>query len=261
MSEPDYGRALLEARRELEALRAHGFDGRSRVDRSVTAGDGRLRVMVRDARIAAIELDRALLNLAPVELGALVVNAVNAALTGSHDSDGRPALGALAGMLEAARAEALGTLESISSSIQDAIARIGPRTGMHGDSGPQGLEALVGDTLNILRTRTADQPYAEAPDPHEQVLVTIGASRRLLAVRIAPAAMRLASATLAERLAFAVNAALDAAPVRPGDVQTQTGASAELSRRVKRIQDQSLEHMRSYTRSMTAIMRTIEEPE
>lgn len=261
MSEPDYSRALLEARRELEALRARGFDAHSRVDRVATAADGRLRVQVRDERITAIELDRALLNLDPAELGGLVVKAVNAALTGSPDSNDRPDLDALAGILEAARAEALATMGAISSSIQDAIARIGPRTGMHGDCGPQGLDALVGETLNVLRTRTVDQPYAEATDPHEQVLVTIGPSRRLLAVRIAPGAMRLASAALAERLVAAVNAALDAASVRPADMRAQSRATAELSQRVRRIQDQSLDHMRSYARSLTAIMRTIEEPE
>jgi hypothetical protein len=261
VSEPDYGQALLEARRELEALRAHSFDVRSRVDRSATVGEGRLRVRVRHERVVSIELDRARLNLDPAELGALVVKAVNAALAGAHDSDGRPDLDAWAGMLAAARAEALATMGAISSSIQDAIARVGSRTGMHGDSGSQGLEALVGETLNILRTRTVDQPYAEATDPHEQVLVTIGPSRRLLAVRIAPAAMRLASPALAERLVAAVNTALDAAPVRPADVRAQTRATAELSQQTRRIQDQSLEHMRSYTRSLTAIMRTIQEPE
>jgi DNA-binding protein YbaB len=261
VSESDHGQALLEARRDLEALRARGFSVRPAIDRSTTAGDGRLRVLVRDGRIAAIEVNRALLNLDPAALGGLVVNAVNSALTGTPDDDGRPDLDGLTDMLDAARAEALATIRAISSSIQDAISRIGPRSGMHGESGSLGLELLLGETLNILRAGTVDQPYAEATDPHEQVLVTIGPSRRLVTVRITPAAMRLSSAALAERLVAAINAALDATPVRPAEVQAQSRATAELSQRVRRIQDQSLEHMRAYTRSLTAIMYTVGEPE
>lgn len=266
--------ALVRARKDLDELRsrAGARTGPSRPDRTASAStcDGRVVAHVRGGRLVGVDIDRRLLALTPEELGGHVAGAVDSALIVARSSrpdehlTQRPDVAAMAGMLATAQGEILVAVGAISSSIQDAIARVGARSGMRGDSGDQGLERLLHRTLTALRLaadRAEDRGCAEGTDAAGHVAVRLATTRRVRAVRIAPSAMRESASALGGYVVDAVNAALDdAGPRDTCDAEAHARATTELNRTVREIQDQSLEHMRTYTRSLAAIMATIQDP-
>jgi hypothetical protein len=194
---------------------------------------------------------------------------VNAALDGlradGEDAGAVPDLGALAGQMREVEAYGLRMMETIARSVDEAIGRVRERTGMHGDARAHGLDALFAQSMDTLRKVSAAVQGPEAPDGtgesangRIQVLARGGGR---VEVTVDPRVLRLPAEEAARQVMLAVNAALDDRDARAAEAPSpSTVDGEELARSVRRAQDMSLEHMRTYTSSLRQIMSSIGEP-
>jgi hypothetical protein len=262
---------MLDTRALVDSLRNRtSATGDEAVRGEGEAPDGRMRATARDGRIESITLDPRLLRLPPEEFGGLVRDAVNAALADLRGkfsaADAPPDLAALSQTMREVRNEGLRQLEIMSQGIAEAMARIRERTHIDGDPSPHGMEHL----LDLAQRNLDDAPEArgEPADVRGEGTAARGQVRavavvgRVEWVTVERQAMRMASYELAEQLRTAVNAALEdlRAGARdqaaPGRVDQE-----ELTRRVREVQDMSIEQMRTYTRALRDIMGSIGGPE
>jgi hypothetical protein len=224
-------------------------------------------VTAQAGRIESITLEPRLLRLPPEEVGVLVRDAVNAALT---DLNGKlaadaPDLAAISEALREVQNEGLRQMAIITDGIAGAMAQIRQRTRISGDPSPQGLEHLLNLTQQNLDDAVAASGEAEelrgegeGARGRIRVVAVIG---RVESVTIEPQVMRMASHELAEQLKTALNAALD--DLRSSGGRRSAGGvnTKELSARARELQDMSLAQLRTYTRALRDIMGSIEGPE
>ncbi|BCB76246.1 hypothetical protein GCM10022251_25500 [Phytohabitans flavus] len=218
------------------------------------ADDGRVRVTAVAGRIDAVRLDPWVMRQDGATLGRHVREAANAALDAAPagtSAGADPA--AIVDRLTEVRDQAARGMERVTRSMDEAMARIAEQTGIQGDPGPYGLEQLLDETIRDVAELFAPGPPAEPPAV-DGVSVDVHGGR-LGRVDIDPSAMRLPSVDLAERIAAAANGALSTGSP-PSAVDPGTFA-----RRVRRMQDQSLEHMRVYSASLAAIMASPHGPD
>ena len=234
-----------------------------------TAFAGQVRAFAADGRLEWVELEPQLLRLAPDELGAYVVEAVNAALAhgpaGDEPADGPVDPVVLDEALRAAMESGSAMMRTISASLGDVMFRLRERTGMSGDPGTQGLSSVLDEAGDLLRM-AAGGPAADGAEPAEQtgagtdgaVTATVRAGPRVVEIGIAGRALRMGAHALAEEIVTAVNDGLD----RLGDA---TAAAAEAARpvppeRIRDVQDASLAHMRAYTGALRALLGSVGGP-
>jgi hypothetical protein len=231
------------------------------------ASEGRVRVTAQAGRIESITLEPRLLRLPSAELGELVRDAVNGALTdlgGTYAA--APDLAAISETLREVQNEGLRQMAVITDGIADAMAKIRERARISGDPSPQGLEHL----LNVTQ-RNLDDVVAASGDTEDlrgegeaargqiRVVAVVG---RVESVTVEPQAMRMASHELAEQLRTALNTALSDLRSSAGTGGATTGMKTEeLSARARELQDMSLAQLRTYTRALRDIMGNIEGPE
>ncbi|HEY0539516.1 MAG TPA: hypothetical protein VGD53_14155 [Actinoallomurus sp.] len=230
--------------------------------------EGRVRVTAQAGRIESVTLEPRLLRLPPEEVGELVRDAANAALTdlnGKSAADA-PDLAAISEALREVQNEGLRQMAIITDGIAGAMAQIRQRTRISGDPSPQGLEHLLNATRQNLDEVVAASDEAEdlrgegtAARGQIRVVAVVG---RVDSVTIEPPAMRMASHELAEQLKMALNAALSDLRSSAGGRKSAAGVNTEeLSARARELQDMSLAQLRTYTRALRDIMGSIEGPE
>jgi hypothetical protein len=265
-------RLMLETRALVDSLRAGGaMPAGEQVVRGEGAASGeRIRATVLAGHVESKTLDPRLMRLPPEEFGELVRDAVNAALTDLSDKSGAaeaaPDLAALSETLRQVQNEGLRQLGVISQGIADAMARIGEHTQISGDPSPHGLEQLLD-----LAQRNLDDALDAAGDPGDvrgegearrgqiRAVAVLG---RVESVTVERQAMRMASHEMADELRTAMNAALEDLRSNAGGRATaDRGDPGDLTKRVREVQDMSLEQMRTYTRALRDIMGSIGEPE
>jgi hypothetical protein len=269
VSSVDFAQRLTEARHQVDLIRLRGGPSRGPNQGVGSAGDGRVRATVAHDGVLDIELDAKVVAGDPTELGALVCTAVNGAFASvfaaGRESARAPDLVALATLIEAAQAEGVRTIGTISSSIQDAADRVNGRTPMNGDTGTQGLEHILARTLTAIQAAqdlraTDSRSAAEGSDEERLVCVEVDRCRRLTEVRIAAAARRLNPTELSRRLVTATNNALAARPVTAEELRRRAEQAAHLSATVRRLQDESLDQMQVYGQALRAMMTSVQGP-
>lgn len=269
MSSVDFAQHLTEARHQVDLIRLRGGPFRGPNQGVGTAGDGRVRATVVRDRVLDIELDGKVVAGDPTDLGVLVCTAVNGAFASVFAAGGEsaraPDLVALATLIEAAQAEGVRTLGTISSSIQDAAGRVNGRTRMNGDTGAQELEHILARTLTAIQAaqnlQATDSRFgAEGSDEERLLCVRVDRCRQVTEVRIAAAALRLNPTQLSDRLVNATNNALAARPMTTEELRQRAEQVAQLSATVRRLQDESLDQMQAYGQALRAVMTSVQGP-
>jgi hypothetical protein len=264
-------RLMLETRALVDSLRSGAaVPGGEQVVRGEGAASGdRIRATALAGQVESITLDPRLLRLPPEEFGGLVRDAVNAALTDVRDKSGAaeaaPDLAALSETLRQVQNEGLGQLAVISQGIAGAMARISERTHISGDPSPHGLEELLNlaqrnldDALDAAGAPEDLRGDGEARRGQIRAVAVVG---RLESVTVERQAMRMASHEMAEALRTAVNAALEDLRSNADGRAAERGDPGDLTKRVREVQDMSLEQLRTYTRALRDIMGSVGEPE
>ncbi|PRY41494.1 hypothetical protein [Umezawaea tangerina] len=271
----DFEGPLGEQRRWLAHVRAGGAPPpvQYELEDSVgTAGDGAVRVVVRDRRIFSVAVDPGVCGQHPATVSELLREAVNAALAQSLIDtpaavDPGPDLNALGEQLGEFARQGEQALRGIQAALDASMAKLAGRTGMRGDTSPQYVDYLFQDALDVVnsaRNSLAAAPLppsvGEGRDETEEVFATI-TDGELTTIEVTPFAVQLSPAELGYAVLEAVNAALDeweqeaaAAPRAGLDVE----ALRQISDRAGKVGEQSMQHLRAYTTSMTSIMRNID---
>lgn len=264
-------RLMLETRERVDLLRSGNVPDEERptVEGHGAVADDRARVTVRAGQVASIEFDPRLLRLPAEEFGALIRDAVNAAIDDLHDSASAgvptPDLAAVGEALREMQNETLRQMAVFTQGIADAMAQIRERTSIGGDPTPHGLERLFELTQRNLDGALASVQDVDAVRGEGSAakgsVRAVAAVGRVESVTVDPKAMRLASHELADHLRTAVNAAIDDLTKNAATAATPAGTTAEeLRQRVQDVQDMSLEQFRSYTRALRDIMDSIGGP-
>lgn len=264
----DYAARVSGYREELAALRAGGpVAAGVTAEAHGRAADGQVEVTAEDGRLRSVELAAPLMRLSEDELGRLVEQAVNDALTASRSSlassEPAPDLPALAGSLGAVLAESESAMRRLHGAIAEAVAKAGPATGLGGDlpaNGPADLLHQVMGVLGAATGATADDGGAErwsGSDDAGTVRAEVDGSARLTRLEVTRPPRRLSSAELGESVVVAVNRALEQIPQA---VAPQGIGSAALDARLRELQEASVRQMSALTGALTGVMQSIREP-
>jgi DNA-binding protein YbaB len=262
---------ILEARRNLTALRAGGHVGHDApsddpfpLQGTGEAAEGRVRATAVDGRISSVEFpDSRVLRLDASALAVHLSEAVNSALDDLREKAPSPDpemaidLAALAERLREVRTEGMLQMARITSSLQDAMALIRQNASAPGDGAPPNLDELFAETDRTLASVRSDSSEREAEELHGEGASADGliAARCALPGRVAsltadPHALRSGSVGLAESVRAAVNDALDDLEARQRERGRAAATDAEaLERRVRAVQDRSIDLMRAHGRS------------
>ncbi|MFD6260473.1 hypothetical protein ACGF5H_21250 [Micromonospora chalcea] len=265
----DYALRVSGYREELAALRAGGRPaGGVTAEAHGRAADGQVEVTAEDGRLRAVELAAPLMRLSEDELGGLVEQAVNDALTASRGSlaSSEPVadLSALTGSLGAVLAESEAAMRRLHGAIADAVATAGPATGLGGDVPANGPADLLHQVMDVLGTATGGTPPDDdgderwsGSDDAGTVRAEVDGSARLTRLEVIRPPRRLSSAELGESVVVAVNRALEEIP----PVAAPQGlGSAALDARLRELQEASVRQMSALTGALTGVMQTIREP-
>ncbi|MBB5113929.1 hypothetical protein AB0K27_22100 [Micromonospora echinospora] len=265
----DYALRVSGYREELAALRAGGRPaGGVTAEAHGRAADGQVEVTAEDGRLRAVELAAPLMRLSEDELGGLVEQAVNDALTASRGSlaSSEPVadLSALTGSLGAVLAESEAAMRRLHGAIADAVATAGPATGLGGDVPANGPADLLHQVMDVLGTATGGTPPDDdgderwsGSDDAGTVRAEVDGSARLTRLEVIRRPRRLSSAELGESVVVAVNRALEEIP----PVAAPQGlGSAALDARLRELQEASVRQMSALTGALTGVMQTIREP-
>ncbi|MDW3846346.1 hypothetical protein NMK34_06965 [Micromonospora sp. BRA006-A] len=275
----DYALRVSGYREELAALRAGVHPARGVTADGHTAGgvtaealgrsaDGQVEVTAEDGRLRSVELAAPLMRLSEDELGPLVEQAVNDALTASRGSlaSSEPVadLSALTRSLGAVLAESEAAMRRLHGAIADAVAKAGPATGLGGDVPANGPADLLHQVMDVLGTATGGTPADDGGDGRWSgsddagtVRAEVDGSARLTRLEVTRPPRRLSSAELGESVVVAVNRALEQIP--PAAAPQGLG-SAALDARLRDLQEAGVRQMSALTGALTGVMQTIREP-
>lgn len=296
----DYARRIDDAKRQLAEVRAAAVHGNATAaaataggagrEATAHAGDGAVEVVAEGGRLRAVTLAPQLMRRTDEELGALLTEAANRALRASRApaaaEPGVPSLAALETSVEQVRDQGERAMYEIQTALDRAIAKVGDRTGLGGDTGGQGLDQLLAALAGTLRAareqarqtapetaqeaaqKTARETAPEAPqaaraaaqgaDDDGHVAARVDAGGAVTGFTFGPHAMRLPSVELAAHAVTAVNAALAGAEA---DGAARAAADlADLRRRVDDVRQASVTQMTQLTAALTGIMSSIREP-
>ncbi|MER7992973.1 YbaB/EbfC family nucleoid-associated protein [Micromonospora chalcea] len=275
----DYALRVSGYREEVAALRAGAHPAGGGTADGHTAGgviaeargraaDGQVEVTAEDGRLRAVELAAPLMRLSEDELGDLVEQAVNDALTASRRSlaSSEPVadLSALTGSLGAVLAESKAAMRRLHGAIADAVATAGPATGLGGDVPANVPADLLHQVMDVLGTATGGTPADDGGDERWSgsddagtMRAEVDGSARLTRLEVTRPPRRLSSAELGESVVVAVNRALEQIP--PAAAPQGLG-SAALDARLRELQEASVRQMSALTGALTGVMQTIRDP-
>lgn len=232
------------------------------------AADGRVRaVAVTGGRVESLELDPRVMRMSSQELAGHLTVALNGALDAVRAQvpveqvDVVPDSAVLMERLREVQNAGLRQLDVITRGINDALAGIRDRAYVSGDTGFQGLEHLLDQAQESVGPASAEHVEegsagGEGEAAGGQVRVVVNGSGRVEAIELGGRAMRSASHELAGQVVSAANAALEDARARAAERVKALGEG--VSERVREIQDQSVQQLGSYVRSLAALMNSIE---
>lgn len=272
----DFERRLVEQREWLAYVRAGGTEpppAQPELEDSIgTAGDGAVRVAMRDRRITSVVIGTGVSGQPPGAVSELLAEAVNAALAQAlidapAAGDPGPDLNALSQQLGEFASQGEQAMRGIQAALEASMAKLAAKTGIRGDASPQYVDYLFQDAMDVVnsaRISLSADPVpvstGEGRDETEEVFATV-TNGRLTAIEVTPFAVQLSPAELGQAVLEAVNEALDeweqeaaAAPRAALDVE----ALRKISDRAEKVGEQGMQHLRAYTTSMTSIMRNID---
>ncbi|WP_067793358.1 YbaB/EbfC family nucleoid-associated protein [Actinomadura formosensis] len=263
-----FERRLREERERLRASSSADSSAEVRVRGEGESGEGRVRaVAVTGGRIETLDIDPRVLRLEPEELAAHVGDALNFALddvrarAGAEQADLVPDLAVLAGELQRVQNEGLRRLSVMTQGINEALAGIRDRAYVSGEAAFPGLEHLLDQAGEVARSALPgdqkERSTAEAADDDELVRVVADGAGRVEAVHLNARSLRMASHALAATIVTTANEALDSARADAAQ-RSKAAADPDLQERVRAVQDQSIEQLRSLMGSLTALMSSIQ---
>ncbi|MDA3625556.1 hypothetical protein OU415_08915 [Saccharopolyspora sp. WRP15-2] len=272
----DYEALLAEQRARLQRIREQGTSASEPrtggQEFAATAGDGAVRVVVRDRRLVTVEIAPRLIGGSRREVSEVLREAINQALARSlaespQVGDPTPDLGSLGDQLSEFARRGAEELRRIQGAVERNMAELAGKVQISGDASPQYVDFLYEDALEVVRSMQsalADSPsepaVGEGWDESEEVEAVVSQGE-LTELALTGFALQMPPGELGGAVSEAVNDALieweerSAATANRGvDVE----ALRKLGERADAVRAQSMQHLRNYTDSMTSIMRNAE---
>ncbi|MET8762693.1 hypothetical protein [Lentzea sp. NPDC004782] len=242
------------------------FHGRSR--------DGLVDVTVADGRVVAVTATLTPADHAATELGDHLMTAANNALAAARAAvpvvaDPVPDLDALMSRLSEAGEQSSRFMRQVGTALEEVIAKVGPRTGMHGDPAPTGVDALFADAASALRTArdslaglAGPQITTSGSDEDHEVWVTIGVDGTVTKVEFSSPVASMTGRQFADRSRQALGAALGEWITKRREQQAPAAGldPAGLTAQADALRRQSVAQLQEYTGKLKSIMGSIGEP-
>ncbi|MBC6457982.1 YbaB/EbfC family nucleoid-associated protein [Actinomadura sp. HBU206391] len=232
------------------------------------AVEGRVHaVALTGGRFDSLTLDPRVMRMDTAELADAISLALNAALdsvraqASAQQIDMVPDAGTLMERLSEVQNAGLRQLDMMNRAINEALGGIRDRAYVSGDAGLHGMEHLFERAQQTVGALIAPSPGGEPPGGVGEagegtVRVKVSGSGRIEQIEFGPRAMRSASHELAAQVLIAANAGLEQARLEAAE--RMRGLGADMSQRVREVQDQSLEQLGGYVRSLNALMSSIQ---
>ncbi|MFD9701372.1 YbaB/EbfC family nucleoid-associated protein [Lentzea sp. NPDC059081] len=274
--EEDYEVLLDEHRALLARVRAGGgtpADGAGGQEVAGTSGDGAVRVVMRDRRLVSVVVSEAVQGKPRREVVDLLLEAINPAVRQSlalspQTGDPGPDLAAVGTGLAEAAQEGGQALRRIQDAVEQSMAKLAGKAEVRGDASPQYVDFLFDEALEVVRSmRAALGSDASAPvtgegrDEANEVVVAV-CRGELSQVALSGFALQMSPGEFGRAVQQAVNDALtdwerrSAEATRP---PLDPEALRQLAERAGAVRRQSMEHLTTYTNSMTSIMRNVDQ--
>ncbi|MCG5470703.1 hypothetical protein LADH09A_004674 [Micromonospora sp. LAH09] len=259
-------------RQELAGMRA----GPPRTD-AVAQGradgaHGSVAVVAARGRLQSVEVAAPLLRMSGAELSPLVTQASNTALAEtralSSDVEQAPDIARLTDGVVAVLAESELAMHRLQGALAEAVAKVGPATGLGGELPAQGPAELLHGVLDVLRSASATTPGPDQVEEGErrwtgsddagQVLAEVDVTGQVVRLELVPRAGRFTSVELGESIVEAVNRALD--EIEPADAPQHGPSWEDLGGRAAELQEASIRQMAALTGALTGMMARVREP-
>jgi DNA-binding protein YbaB len=270
--------ALLAERQALLArVRAGGTwtpdDDAGPQEVAGTSGDGAVRVVMRDRRVVSVVVSQAVPAKSRREVADLLLEAINPAVRQSlalspKTGDPGPDLAAVGTGLEEAAAAGGQALRRIQDAVEQSMAKLAGKVQVRGDASPQYVDFLFDEALEVVRSmraaldRDASPPATgEGRDEANEVVVAV-CQGELTQVTLSSSALQMSPGEFGLAVQQAVNAALTDWERRSAEAKRapqDPEALRQLAERAGAVRRQSMEHLHTYTDSMTAIMRNVDQ--
>ncbi|MEU0880510.1 hypothetical protein ABZ345_18055 [Lentzea sp. NPDC005914] len=237
-----------------------------------TSGSGAVRVVMRARRVVSVVVDPAVLGQPRREVAELLREAADLAVSRSlalspKAGDPGPDLAAVGtGLTEVAEASGQ-ALRRIQDAVEQSMAKLAGKVQIRGDASPQYVDFLFDEAMEVVRSmQNALAGGASAPvtgegrDEANEVVVAV-CQGEVGQVTLSSSALQMSPGEFGRAVQQAVNDALTdweqraAAADRP---PMDTEALRQLAERAGAVRRQSMEHLHTYTDSMTAIMRNVD---
>ncbi|GAB2843443.1 YbaB/EbfC family nucleoid-associated protein [Lentzea nigeriaca] len=269
----DYEAVLAERQALLAQVRAGTYrpadDARDQ-EVTGTSGDGAVRVVMRNRRVVSVVVGQAVPAKSRREVADLLLEAINPAVRQSlalspQAGDPGPDLDAVGtGLTEAAEAGGQ-ALRRIQDAVEQSMAKLAGKVQVRGDASPQYVDFLFDEAMEVVRSMRAalgsEVPVTgEGRDEANEVVVTV-CQGELNQVTLSSSALQMSPGEFGLAVQQAVNDALTDWERHSAEANRQprdTEALQQLAERAGAVRRQSMEHLRTYTDSMTAIMRNVD---
>ncbi|RJQ82061.1 hypothetical protein D5S17_03835 [Pseudonocardiaceae bacterium YIM PH 21723] len=271
----DFERVLADQRARLEQLRAPGATAPQSVpgdDVVSTAGDGAIRVVMRDRRLTSVVIASHLTGQSRRAAAEPLRQAINDALSRSlaeqpKAGDPGPNLAAIGDQLAEATQQSSQALRRIQGAVEENMAKLAGKVQIGGDASPQYVDFLFEDAMEVVRSMQSalagNQPApitVEARDESQEVTAVV-TDGELTELALTSGALAMSPGELGQGVSEAVNTAVaewerrSAAAERP---PVDVDALRKLGERASAVRAQSMQHLKNYTDSMTSIMRNVD---
>ncbi|RJQ77764.1 hypothetical protein D5S17_15225 [Pseudonocardiaceae bacterium YIM PH 21723] len=228
---------------------------------------GTIRVKMSDRRITSITLGPDIGRELSGRLRAAVNDVLPQALAESpRAGDPGPDLAAIGDQLTDVARESGETFRRIQGAVEESMAKLAGKARIQGDASPQYVDFLFDDALQVIRSMQdalagpAAPVTGEGRDEADEVIAVV-TDGELTELTLSAPAQRMTPGEVGRAVAQAVNAALTAWERRAeaaGGTEIDPEALRKLSERAGAIREQSMQHLRTYTSSMTSIMHNLD---
>jgi hypothetical protein len=236
--------------------------------------DDVVAVTVAAGSVTAVALRPAPAEVASSELERHLALAANEALAKARAvtptaEDPMPDLDALMGRLAEVGEQSGAFMRRVGTAVDEVIAKVGQRTGMHGDPSPTGVDALFSEAAEVLRSArdslgglTGARVTATGSDEDHDVWVTFGTDGTVSKVELSADVRGMTSRQFNDRARQALNAALKdwTAQRRANPPGPSNADLGRLTAHAESLRAQSMDQLRGYTTKLRSIMGSIGEP-